>query len=238
MGWQNAIGIREEPMECEPVYSAMSAALSPVRVSPAEAETPNRQRECRGSGPGKRNSAGWQETKTLICGQWMKFTFSSLVRDAGCGFHRRRRIPCCCTILRERVLDISARYVCAMGSWSTGARPVAPNAETCFAFLRQLWAASLRSDRRVVVITDNVRYHHATLHKEWREAAEPWFMLEFLPPYSPDLNPIERVWKLTRRIATHNRYFPSIEDVVTAVENTFNRWRRGNDALRRLCAIS
>ena len=33
------------------------------------------------------------------------------------------------------------------------------------------------------------------------------FALEFLPPYSPELNPIERVWKLARRRATHNRYF-------------------------------
>jgi transposase len=112
------------------------------------------------------------------------------------------------------------------------------NAETCFTFLQQLWAVSLHSDRRAVVISDNARYHHAVLHKEWREAAAPWFTLEFLPPYSPDLNPIERVWKLTRRIATHNRYFPSIEDVTTAVENTFYQWRTGSDALRRLCAIS
>jgi transposase len=87
------------------------------------------------------------------------------------------------------------------------------------------------------VITDNVRYHHAALHEEWRQAAEPWFKLEFLPPYSPDLNPVERVWKLTRRLATHNGYFPELGDVITAVENTFNKWRKGNDTLRRLCAI-
>jgi transposase len=71
-----------------------------------------------------------------------------------------------------------------------------------------------------------------------RYAAEPWFKLEFLPPYSPDLNPIERVWKLTRRLATHNRYFPAIDDVITAVEGTFGQWSKGNDALRRLCAIT
>jgi hypothetical protein len=28
--------------------------------------------------------------------------------------------------------------------------------------------------------------------------------LEFLPPYSPELNPIERLWKLIRRLAIHN----------------------------------
>jgi hypothetical protein len=112
------------------------------------------------------------------------------------------------------------------------------NAETCFAFLRKPWAVSLFSDRRVVVITDNVRYHHAALHKEWREAAESWFRLEFLPPYSPDSNPIEQVWKLTRRLATHNKYFPAIDDVITAVEHIFDQRRKSSDALRRLCAIA
>ena len=59
----------------------------------------------------------------------------------------------------------------------------------------------------------------------------PGFWLEYLPPYSPELNPIERVWKLTRRLATHNRYFPAIEDVITAVEHTFDSWRHGSDTL-------
>ena len=69
------------------------------------------------------------------------------------------------------------------------------NAGTCFDFLWHLWKVSSRSGRRVIVITDNARYHHAALHKEWRKTAEPWFRLEYLPPYSPDLNPIERVWQ-------------------------------------------
>ena len=45
------------------------------------------------------------------------------------------------------------------------------------------------------MIIDNVRYHHATLHKDWRDSIEPEFKLEFLPPYSPDMNPIERFWQ-------------------------------------------
>lgn len=112
------------------------------------------------------------------------------------------------------------------------------NAETCFHFLWHLWKVSSRSGRRVIVISDNARYHHATLHKEWRKAAEHWFRLEYLPPYSPDLNPIERVWKLTRRLATHNRYFPAIEDVITAVEHTFESSCKGSHVLKRLCAIT
>ena len=62
--------------------------------------------------------------------------------------------------------------------------------------------------------------------------------LLFLPPYSPQLAPIERVWKLTRRLATHNRYFATLPEVLKAVNACFDRWRRPNDVLRRLCCIT
>lgn len=48
------------------------------------------------------------------------------------------------------------------------------DAWTCWHFLRKL--------RGVVVITDNAKYHHANLHREWRLAHEPGFVLLFLPP--------------------------------------------------------
>jgi transposase len=58
------------------------------------------------------------------------------------------------------------------------------------------------------------------------------------PPYSPQLAPIERVWKLTRRLATHNRYFATLPEVLKAVNACFNHWRRPNKVLRRLCCIT
>lgn len=109
---------------------------------------------------------------------------------------------------------------------------------TCFAFLKQLRQASAHTSRRVVVIVDNASYHHARLHKEWRGNCTGRFELFYLPPYSPDLNPCERVWKLTRRLCTHNRYFPVLADVTTAVTSQFLTWVRPNDTLRRLCAIT
>jgi len=111
------------------------------------------------------------------------------------------------------------------------------NAETFLAFLKQLQRASSAAGRRVVIITDNAKYHHAKDHKPWREQHAPKFTLDFLPAYSPELNPIERAWKLTRRLCTHNRYFASLDEVVQAVESQFEKWRRPNPSLRRLCAI-
>jgi transposase len=64
------------------------------------------------------------------------------------------------------------------------------------------------------------------------------FALEFLPPNSPELNPIERVGKLTRSRCLHNRYFAKLEEVISAVEAEFGNRVRPNDALRRLCAIT
>lgn len=112
------------------------------------------------------------------------------------------------------------------------------NAQSFFTFLKHLWRVSTRSDRRVVLITDNAKYHHAVLHKPWREQHSDRFALDFLPPYSPELNPIERVWKLTRRLCLHNRYFPAISDVVSSVENQFKEWSFASDTLRKLCAIT
>jgi transposase len=112
------------------------------------------------------------------------------------------------------------------------------NAETCFDFLCRLRHRSKRAGRRVVVLVDNVRYHHAKLHEYWRKTQEPDFALYFLPPYSPELNPIERVWKLTRRCCTHNQHFSELDHLTDAVEGQFNKWATPNDTLRRLCAIT
>lgn len=57
--------------------------------------------------------------------------------------------------------------------------------------------------------------------------------LSFLLPYSPALNPIERVWKLARKLCTH--YFPLLADLVTAVSAQLDLRRTPNPVLARLC---
>ena len=47
-------------------------------------------------------------------------------------------------------------------------------------------------------------------------------------PISPELNPIERVRKLTRRLCLHNRYFGFLDGVVSAVEEQFSEWTQPN----------
>lgn len=110
------------------------------------------------------------------------------------------------------------------------------NAVTFETFLKTLLRHRSR-DTRMVLVLDNARYHHAVLLKPLLRRYRAVLTLLFLPPYSPQLAPIERVWKLARRLATHNRFFATLDDVLTAVSTCFDRWRKPNSVLQRLCGI-
>lgn len=111
------------------------------------------------------------------------------------------------------------------------------NAETFQDFLKRLLRHHTRC-RRMILVLDNARYHHAVLLALFLRRQARRLTLLFLPPYSPQLAPIERVWKLTRRLATHNRYFATLPEVLLAVNACFDRWRRPNRVLRILCCIT
>ena len=111
------------------------------------------------------------------------------------------------------------------------------DAQTCWDFLRKLKKISQRSGRKVVVITDNARYHHAKLHHQWRDQVSKSFSLYFLPPYSPELNPIERVWKLLRRRCIHNHHFATLEILMATIAPTLEGWSHPNKTLQRLCGL-
>ncbi|WP_459569402.1 IS630 family transposase, partial [Cupriavidus sp. 8B] len=99
------------------------------------------------------------------------------------------------------------------------------NAETFASFLRQL-LRHRRRGKRIVVVLDNARYHHAILLRPLLRKYRRHLTLLFLPPYSPQLAPIERVWKLTRRLVLHNRYFATLAEVLSAVDACFQYWKR------------
>lgn len=111
------------------------------------------------------------------------------------------------------------------------------NAVTFETFLKKLLRQRSRG-KRMVIVLDNARYHHAILLAPLRHKYRKVLSLLFLPPYSPQLAPIERVWKLTRRLATHNRYFATLAELLEVIEACFDQWRKANSVLRRLCGIT
>jgi len=69
---------------------------------------------------------------------------------------------------------------------------------------------------RVVLTIDNAPWHRGVLI-EAALADNPHLELKRLPSYSPQLNPIERFWKVLRRRATHNRLFDTLADLKKSV---------------------
>lgn len=89
---------------------------------------------------------------------------------------------------------------------------------------------------KIYLILDNARWHRAKVLKKLFSAYRNRIVRIFLPPYSPELNPVERVWKITRRQVTHNRYFQSCQELGTALVSTFSKWEQPNTTLITLCA--
>ena len=107
------------------------------------------------------------------------------------------------------------------------------NAETFGGFLSYLLQ---HTQGKIHLILDNVRWHEAQDLSDFFIANRDRLVRVFLPPYSPELNPIERVWRITRRQVTHNRYFQSNEELETALTSHFAKWEQPNNVLRALCA--
>ena len=111
------------------------------------------------------------------------------------------------------------------------------NAQTIEAFFSEL-VKHREFGKTMVVVLDNARFHHAKALYSWLEKHSENFSLGFLPPYSPELNHIERVWKLLRRLCTHNQYFEQLEDLRQAVFSKIIEWASPNENLAQLCAIT
>ena len=64
-----------------------------------------------------------------------------------------------------------------------------------------------RTQKKIVVVLDNASPHKSNKVQDFARKYKKKVELLFLPPYSPDLNPVERVWKNLRYQVTHNVYF-------------------------------
>lgn len=59
---------------------------------------------------------------------------------------------------------------------------------------------------KIVLFLDNAKYFKAKIVSDWRKE-NPRFIVEFLPPYSPNLNLIERFWRFVKKHLVKNKYY-------------------------------
>lgn len=124
------------------------------------------------------------------------------------------------------------------------AKPETFNYETTIDSIRSfLVAHPVPEGKRYALVMDNAPWHKKTMRlieteqlPEYEDVRKSVTFIKLLP-YSPDLNPIEQVWRITRRENTHNVFFASLSTLESTVDSAFDAWSTPNDQLRTLCSF-
>lgn len=118
------------------------------------------------------------------------------------------------------------------------------NYETTIESIRAyIEATPIEKGKKFAMIMDNAPWHKKamrliedekeTLYAGIREKV----VFVRLPPYSPDFNPIEQVWRITRRENTHNVFFKGKAELEQTVDVAFLQWAKPNAQLSSLCSF-
>ena len=92
------------------------------------------------------------------------------------------------------------------------------------------------SNDTVQIVLDNARYQHCKFVEQQAELLN--IKLPFLPPYSPYLNIIERLWKFTKRQILIGTYYETTTEFHEAIKHFFRTVdARHNAELKKLLTL-
>jgi len=98
----------------------------------------------------------------------------------------------------------------------------------------QKFLKTLRSKSKTLaplhVIWDNAGYHRSRAVQDYAKQCN--ITLHYLPPYSPNLNPIERLWKIMHEEVSYNRYYEKFTEFIEATTGFFKKIARRKKLLR------
>ena len=101
----------------------------------------------------------------------------------------------------------------------------------------------VKKGKKIILVMDNAPWHKKAKRLIQEDKLEEYedirsvLTIISLPAYSPDLNPIEQVWRITRREKTHNHFWKTINELVTTLDEWFSKFAKANEKLCRLCSF-
>ena len=111
---------------------------------------------------------------------------------------------------------------------------VAQNSLTFSFFLQNLFDW-LNPNKKYVLILDNAGFHKTDVVKSLIEKHQEWIAVEHIPPYSPELNPIETCWKVTKNAVTKSQHFRNIDSMQEKLEEFWEGHILTQNYMRYLC---
>jgi transposase len=87
----------------------------------------------------------------------------------------------------------------------------------------------------VTLVWDNYSSHTSAQVREWAKGQQRWLRIVQLPPYAPELNPVELLWKIVKDLLA-NRAFRSIRELAEAAEAALSKIKKAPHLLRGFLA--
>jgi len=105
------------------------------------------------------------------------------------------------------------------------------NAQSTVNLFKKIERANVNANA-IYVIADNARYYKCKFVTDYLEISK--IELIFLPPYSPNLNLIERLWKHFRKKILYNKYYETFEEFKLACKLFFKNIKKYQNELSSL----
>ena len=94
-----------------------------------------------------------------------------------------------------------------------------------------------RTTQSIFLIQDGAKYHTSAETKAFFAQQTARLQVFQLPTYSPDYNPIEKLWKKIKQQETHLHYFPTFEALTEKVEQALLTFANIPEAILTLCSL-
>lgn len=108
------------------------------------------------------------------------------------------------------------------------------NSTAYIAFLRRVLE---QTTQPILLIQDGARYHTSAETKAFFTQQAARLQVFQLPTYSPDYNPIEKLWKKIKQQDTHLHYFPTFEALTAKVEQALLKFAHIPEEILALCSL-
>jgi transposase len=106
--------------------------------------------------------------------------------------------------------------------------------QTYAAYLKEVLS---KTRKHLVLIQDGARYHTSAAMRAFFEAHKDRLTVFQLPSYSPDYNPIEKLWKKVKEKGTHLQYFPTFEALKDKVQETLSFFENAKEEVLALVGM-
>lgn len=108
------------------------------------------------------------------------------------------------------------------------------NSEAYLTFLTRVLA---QVTQPIILIQDGARYHTSVAMQRFFALHTKRLTVFQLPSYSPDYNPIEKLWKKVKKEGTHLQYFPTFEALTDRVEHALLKFAKTPAEILSLCRL-